>query len=540
MFRESASNGRSARSPPGFSVTWKETTVNSAWFRCSRLLAGMLMAMWLLTSSLAALAADPQWEFELKISPDIHDQPFSGRLYVMLSKTRAEPRTGPSWFRPEMFASLDVENLKPGRAASLSSDDPTVNVFPPSARDASLEGYRVQAVARLNPLERLVGQGPGNGFSSTVPADTPGPVSLEINQLVPPRKFKQSRWSRLLEVPSKRLSGFHGREVTQRAAVMLPASYYDSPTRRYPVIFTIPGFGGTHFSGQRTEPIAEENEGGVEFIRVLLDPSCPLGHHVFANSANNGPVGDALIHELIPQLDRDYRTVAEPTARFLTGHSSGGWSSLWLQVTYPEFFGGTWSTSPDPVDFRDFQRINMYADDENMYVDGEGQRRPLARSGDRVLLWYDDFSRMEWVLGYGGQLHSFEAVFSPRGADQRPQLVWDRETGVIDTEVARTWEKYDIRLILERNWKRLGPKLENKLRIHMGDVDTFYLEGATILLKKSLEDLGSDAVVEIHAGRDHSSIMTRQLRNRMRQEMVAQFLKHHPDAALAKPEESPR
>jgi hypothetical protein len=133
---------------------------------------------------------------------------------------------------------------------------------------------------------------------------------------------------------------------------------------------------------------------------------------------------------------------------------------------------------------------------------------------------------MEHVAGPGGQLHSFEAVFSPRGADGTPRLIWDRETGVVDTEVARTWEKYDIRLVLERNWPELGPKLAGKLHVFMGDQDTFYLEGATVLLKESLEKLGSDAVVEIHAGKDHGSLLSRALLERIRTEMAEAYLRN--------------
>ncbi|MEO1998968.1 MAG: hypothetical protein ABGZ17_27285, partial [Planctomycetaceae bacterium] len=159
----------------------------------------------------------------------------------------------------------------------------------------------------------------------------------------------------------------------------------------------------------------------------------------------------------------------------------------------------------------------------------EGANRPLARVRGQVRLWYQGFAEMEWVLGHGGQLHSFEAVFSPRGENGKPMLVWDRDTGRVDIRVARTWEKYDIRLILERNWPRLGPKLTGKIHVHMGELDTFYLEGATRLLKQSLAELKSDAVVEMHPGKDHGSLMTAQLRNRMRREMVDVFLSHFPE-----------
>ena len=91
-------------------------------------------------------------------------------------------------------------------------------------------------------------------------------------------------------------------------------------------------------------------------LYVYLNAQFPLGHHEFADSVNNGPWGKALTTEFIPQLEAKYGAAATPAGRFLTGHSSGGWSSLWLQVNYPEFFGGVWSTAPDPVDFRDGRR----------------------------------------------------------------------------------------------------------------------------------------------------------------------------------------
>jgi hypothetical protein len=58
----------------------------------------------------------------------------------------------------------------------------------------------------------------------------------------------------------------------------------------------------------------------------------------------------------------------------------------------------------------------------------------------------------------------------------------------------------------------------------MGDQDTFYLEGATIKLKESLEKLGSDAVVRIHPGKDHGSILSPDLISRLRAEMVERVL----------------
>ncbi|MFM9961800.1 MAG: alpha/beta hydrolase [Planctomycetaceae bacterium] len=489
----------------------------------------LVRACWLVLLIAAVSRADeklPHWQFRLSFPKEVRAEPFSGRVVLYFSQTRPQPRERLSWFKPEILVGRDVIDWKPGESLIIDSHKPDETTTCPQPVDQlNLAGWKVQAVARFNSWERKVGDGAGNGFSpvSVVPSAA-GTIDLPITQLIPERPFPENDWCKLLRVRSERLSEFHKREVFLQAAVLLPASYHKQPDRKYPVIFTIPGFGGTHFEGVRTEPINEQNEGGVEFIRLMLDPSCPLGHHVFADSANNGPFGTALVTELIPELDKRFRTDARPQARFLTGHSSGGWSSLWLMVSHPDDFAGTWSTSPDPVTFENFQNINLFATGENMYSDRAGNRRPIARRGQQVVLWYRDFDVMEEALGTGGQLHSFEAAFSPRGPDGKPIRVWDRQTGIVNTEATKGWEAYDIRRVLERNWPTLGPKLSGKLHIVMGDADTFYLEGATRLLGESLKKLNSDAVVEMLPGQDHGSLLTPQLMGRLRAEMVAKYL----------------
>lgn len=477
----------------------------------------------------ARLPADDRSEdlwFELSFPPALREEPFTGRVYVFLAPAGTEPRSAGNWFHPLPLLAKEVRDLRPGQTVSLSPADPQTICFPRRITPGDLKSCRAQAVLRFNPWERMIGDGPGNAFGPPVELASRGRATrLQVDRLVPPRPVPEAPGCRPLVVHSELLSRFHGREVPVQGMVLLPPSYTSQPQRRFPVIFSIPGFSGTHREGFRREPVRETNPGGVEFIRVTLDPACPLGHHVFADSANNGPWGRALVEEFLPALDAEYRTVAEPHGRLLTGHSSGGWSSLWLQVTHADLFGGVWSTAPDPVDFRDFQRINIYRPGENMYVDPQGARRPLARVGGEVRLWFEDFCRMEDAFGPGGQLHSFEAVFSPRGVDGRPRLLWNRETGVIDPDVAAAWTAYDIRLVLEDRWSDLGPRLAGKLHVWMGTEDTFYLEGATRLLQESLRELGSDAVVELYEGKDHGSLLTRDLRDRMRREMSERFLR---------------
>jgi S-formylglutathione hydrolase FrmB len=343
-----------------------------------------------------------------------------------------------------------------------------------------------------------------------------------IDRLIPEPRFAETARVKLVEIPSPRLTEFSQRPRRLRAGVILPEGYLEEPERRFPVVYLIPGFGGNHFEAfgilRGWSSLASKQ--GANALVVVLDPTAHTGHHVFADSPNNGPVGAALVEELVPTIDRTFRTVAEPKARLLTGHSSGGWSSLWLQCTYPDVFGGVWSTSPDPVDFRDFQQIDLYEPGGNLFTDSQGRPRPLARSGGSPIVFFQPFSDMETVLGHGGQLQSFEAVFSPRGADGRPEPLYDRRSGAIDRAVAFEWGRYDIRQKLTRNWQVLGPKLADKLHVYTGEQDTFYLEGAVRLLKQSLEALGSDAVIEIVPRKDHGTLLSSSMRARIAAEMA--------------------
>ena len=451
------------------------------------------------------------------------DRPYTGRVWVLTGRGgRREPRFGPDWFDPSPFFARDVKEWKPGEP--LIFDDDALS-FPRPMRELNLDGMQVQAVMAINPDARQHGAGVGNGYSDMVTADAEkagdAPVKLRIHKRVKPRKPPRSDRIRPFEVESRLLSRFHGRRIEISGAVILPEEYAGDENRRFPALYIFPGFGQTRDSA--TWYVRPTGESETPLVRVLLECDCGLGLHEFADSANNGPCGQALVEEVIPWLEQHYRLIPEADARFTTGHSSGGWASLWAQVAYPDYFGGCWSTSPDPVDFRDFTNVNIYEKDGNAFRDAQGNLLPLARHGASVLLTFKQFSDMDHVVGRGEQLGSFEAVFSPRGPDGNPAPLWDRRTGKLDPDVARHWEKYDIRLVLERNWATLGPKLAGKLHIYVGDEDTFYLDGAVRLLKKSLKKLGSDAEVKILKGYDHGSIMLAEDLRRIPEKVSRQF-----------------
>ncbi len=462
--------------------------------------------------------------FEVTLDGSVADRPYTGRVYLILSQGSREPRESVNWFSSEPLFSKPVKDWKPGGALML--DPAEMLEYPKGAASELADGrWHAQAVIDLNGWSHDVLNAAGNGYSEPVEFEYPGgaddgAIKLTINRNVPDRDFKDTDTLKYVRLRSELLSDFHQRDVYLRAAVSLPRDYADEPDRRYPATYLIDGFGGKLENAALMLRFMPFAKGGVDLALIYIDPDCPTGHHVWADSANNGPWGQALTTELIPHLEKEFRLIAEPDARYVAGHSSGGWSSLWLQVTYPDFFGGVWSSSPDPVDFSAFQTVDIYAGD-NLYKTADGAPRPVSRDVGGRQLMVESFDRLEQVLGRGGQLQSFEAVFSPRGPDGEPMKLWSRESGEIDPKVAEAWRKYDIRLILERDWETLGPKLAGKLYLYCGDQDTFYLEKAFFKLRDALQRLDSDAKIEVIEGAGHG--LPRTVFQSMARQMAEQF-----------------
>jgi hypothetical protein len=92
----------------------------------------------------------------------------------------------------------------------------------------------------------------------------------------------------------------------------------------------------------------------------------------------------------------------------------------------------------------------------------------------------------------GQQFDIWEAVYSPVGKDGYPKRIWDKETGVIDKEVANYWkENYDLAYILKRDWAKNGEKWKGRIHIYCGDMDNYYLNNAVYLAEDMLKGLSN-------------------------------------------------
>jgi S-formylglutathione hydrolase FrmB len=421
-------------------------------------------------------------------------------------------------------AAKEVRHLAPGDSVELNPED---MAFPAPLSRAPMADYQVMALldADHNAAYTRLTAGDVRSAVRKVTGLDPSRaplLELRLSERVVAAPLDLPKGSERLEFNSPALSAFWGRPVPMRGIVVLPPGYATS-RQRYPTVYWTHGFGGdlAYLASEGARVLEETTDGKLPpMIWVMLDQSCAGGTHEFADSVNNGPWGHTLTHELIPYLERKYRMDARPRGRFLTGHSSGGWATLWLQVTYPRIFGGTWSTSPDPVDFRDFTNIDL-TKAPKAYTRADGSATPLVRMGGRDVETFEEFSRQEAAIGdYGGQVASFNWVFSPRGPDGRPLELFDRQTGLIHREVADYWlEHYDISRILTNNAKRLVKQLRGKIHIVVGTADTFYLDDPVRLMQTAITPLGYQAKFTFLAGRTHFDLFSGGLMTRIGTEM---------------------
>ncbi len=473
--------------------------------------------------------------------------PLDGRLLLLIApEGETEPRfqvaPGPAGI--QVFG-LDVEAMAPDVPVVF---DGTAYGYPLESLSEMPAGmYTVQAV--LNRYERFnlatshtvllppdKGEGqqwnrkPGNLYSTPrrvrIDPAAGGTLTLALDQTIPPIvPPADTPWIKHVTVESALLSAFWGRPVTLGAHVLLPAGFDAHPEARYPIMINHGHF-PSDFGGFRTTPpdttepcvfsarfgvecynrVVEQeaydfyktwiSDGFPRFLIVEIQHPTPYYDDSYAvNSASQGPYGDAIMHELLPAIEAQFRGLGEGWARFTYGGSTGGWEAFAAQVFYPDSFNGAFIACPDPVDFRAYELVNIYEDANAYFVEGPFKRleRPAHRDSlGQVSYSVWDENRLELALGTqgrsGGQWDIWQATYSPMGADGYPQPIWDKKTGVIDRDVAHYWkEHYDLRHILERDWETLGPKLRGKLHVYVGDMDNYYLNNAVYYLESFLE-----------------------------------------------------
>jgi hypothetical protein len=451
----------------------------------------------------------PGLRFEVSYPASANPGPVTGRVFVMIARTgQPEPRlqigrTGAPFF------GRDVEGLAAGKAAVIDATDlgsPVESLNDLPAGDYAVQGFvniysefrRADGHVVWMHDDRWEGQqwnrSPGNLYSEVrqlhLDPAKGGTISLVASKVIPPIVVPpDTAWVKRFTFESPSLSKFWGRPVRLGATVLLPRDYGTSAIS-YPVNY-VQG----HFSLRPPLGFDEGNAVYREWVRddfprmivVTLQHPTPYFDDSYAvNSVNVGPYGNAIMQELIPEVERRFRVIREPYARVLSGGSTGGWEALALQIFNPDFFGGAWSYCPDSVTFTDVEGVNIYKDANAFYKQFEWRREPTINSREingQVRLTSQQRNYFELVNGTKGrsgeQIDIWSAVFGPMGADGYFEPLFDKRTGAINSKVAEYWrDNFDLLEHLKRNWTTVGPKLAGKLRIYTGDVDTYYLDNA--------------------------------------------------------------
>jgi S-formylglutathione hydrolase FrmB len=452
--------------------------------------------------------------------------PVSGRLLIFVKQGSGDKEVDITEFHPKdtWVAAEEIHDLKPGASVEIDADE---LAYPHAFSELAAGRYEAQAVLDVDHTYNYSGRTTEDWMSGVIPLANWNPASGSEPALTldhHPEKNPQSAQdfsearaqaepgvAQLEEFESPVLTRFWGRAMKIKAWVILPPGYGANSPATYPTAYWTHGFGdgidNALVMGLRIRQRMADGK-MPPMIWVMLDESIPEGTHEFADSVNNGPWGTALTTEFIPYLEAHYRMDARPSGRLLNGHSSGGWATLQLQVNYPDVFGGTWSTSPDSSDFHDFTGPDLYDPNANLYRRPDGTPYPIFRDKGRVIATLEQFGHLETVLGpYGGQLSSFDWVFSPKGKDGAPEPLFDRETGVIDPEVAAYWrEHWDLAYICQANWGTRGAALKGKIHVIVGTADTFYLDGPAHKFDAVLAGLGADAHFTYLPGRTHMDL----------------------------------
>jgi len=505
--------------------------------------------------------------FRVSIDPALKEQVLDGRLLLLLSKNdKAEPRFQISdAATTQLVFGIDVEGWKPGTSQLV--DVQAIGYPLERLKDVPAGDYYVQVLMHKYetfhlktgqtvklPMDRGEGQhwniAPGNIYSVPVkihfdPAAT-NEVSLIITQIIPPIKPPEdTKYIKHIRIQSKLLTEFWGRPMFLSANILLPAGFDEHKDVKYPLaVFEdhfnpdLAGFSTVKPDTAAMKPdtnarfritgynkiVAQEAYDfykqwtGPRFPRVLvveLNHANPYYDDSYAvNSANLGPYGDAIMYELIPAIEKEYRGIGQGWARFVYGGSTGGWISLAVQTFYPNEFNGCYAACPDPVDFHHYTTMDIYNDKNAYYPESDFKKTP--RPGERnylgqVQATIKEMNQHELAEGSrsrsGEQFDIWEAVFSPMDADGYPKRIFDKYTGAIDTSVAHYWrDNYDLTYIIKRDWPKIGDSLKGKIHIYVGEADTYYLNDAVYTAEdmlKKLDNPNCNCTVDYGARAEH-------------------------------------
>ena len=272
--------------------------------------------------------------------------------------------------------------------------------------------------------------------------------------------------------------------------IYLPPSYDSSERRRFPVAFVLTGFTGRGrmlLNDNPWSPSLDDRMDGLIARRlcgqmILVMPDCftRFGGSQYLNSTATGRYQDHVIQELVPLLDRKYRTLADRDHRGVMGKSSGGYGALIFGMLHADVFGALACHSGDL--YFDY----CYRGDVPKFCSEIQQAGGLEA-------WLEKFEAQRQkkhedllvlnILGMAAA-YSPNPAASPFGVD----LPCDLTTGEFREEVWKRWLDYDPIRMLERTHDSL--RSLRMLYLDCGTKDEWHLHHGARVFTRRLQALG--------------------------------------------------
>jgi len=298
----------------------------------------------------------------------------------------------------------------------------------------------------------------------------------------------------------------------RRLGVWLPPQYNDGGRRRFPVLYDLVGFTGSglahaawrSFGDNVPERAARLMHEGKMGPAIFVFPDCftALGGNQYVNSSAIGRYADYLTRELVPFVDREFRTAASREHRGCFGKSSGGYGAILHGMKYASTWGAVASHSGDA--YFDF----VYWHDWPNTLNELAKYRPGGQKAGRY-----DALRAARAAGNGrddGRVRRFlqavwkkeklslaevhcimnlcmAATYDPDPAAPNGfRIPFNLETGEVLPERWRAWQRHDpVRLVsrYRRNLKSL-----RGLYVDCGWRDQYHIHYGARILSRRLQE----------------------------------------------------
>lgn len=331
--------------------------------------------------------------------------------------------------------------------------------------------------------------------------------------------LKRPRWPQgtvvILEHESRVLKDNPlGDPHVRRLAVWLPPQYDLHRSKRFPVLFDLAGFTGSglaHIGWKNfSENIPERAARLVHEKRmppvILVFPDCftALGGNQYINSSAIGRYADYLTRELVPFVDREFRTLASRDHRGCFGKSSGGYGAFIHGMKYPHVWGAIANHSGDAYfEFvyghdwpNTLTELAKYRDPP--FTEGRYDAAKMSRNTGRGLddgrvrrflqtVWRKH--RLSMAEGHALMNLCMAATYDPDPrAPNGFRLPYDLETGELLPERWRRWREHDPINLVSRYAKNL--KSLRGIFIDCGWRDQYHIQYGTRILSKRLQAAG--------------------------------------------------